>query len=75
MDVPSPRRRGRYGFDAHPPCSASSWARRPRWYSAIIFFGQPWGKFLLAIGVFNTISAALFVQATRRGKFVVWARR
>jgi len=39
-----------------------------------IFAGQWWGKLLLAIGVVNTISAALFVQATRWGKFKVWAR-
>lgn len=39
-----------------------------------IFAGQWWGKLLLAIGVFNAIRAALFIHATRRGKFQVWAR-
>jgi arsenite methyltransferase len=74
MDVPSPRRRGRYGFDAPPALFGLLMGAAPPLVLGIIFFGQPWGKFLLAIGVFNTISAALFVQATRRGKFVVWAR-
>jgi ubiquinone/menaquinone biosynthesis C-methylase UbiE len=40
----------------------------------VIFAGQLWGRLLLAIGVFNAISVLLFVHATRRGKFVVWAR-
>ena len=74
MSLPSPRRRGRYGFDAPSALFGISMGAVPPFVLGVIFFDLPWGKFLLLVGVFNAISAALFLYATRRGKFVVWAR-
>jgi ubiquinone/menaquinone biosynthesis C-methylase UbiE len=72
--VPSPSRRGRYGFDAPPALFGILMGAVPPLIIGAAFAGQWWGNVLLAIGVFNAASAALFVQATRRGKFQVWAQ-
>ena len=66
-------RRGRYGFDAPPALFGILMGAVPPLVIGTIFAGQWWGKLLLAIGLFNAISAALFIHATRRGKFLVWA--
>jgi SAM-dependent methyltransferase len=74
MTTPSPSRRGRYGVDAPPALFGILMGAVPPLILGVIFVAEPWGKLLLAIGLINAISAALFVHATRRGKFVVWAR-
>jgi arsenite methyltransferase len=74
MSDVSPRRRGRYGFDAPPALFGILLGAVLPLILGLIFFGQPWGKFLFVVGLFNAISSALFIHATRRGKFVVWAR-
>ena len=71
---PSPRRRGRYGVDAPSALFGILMGAVPPLAIGVGFFDQPWGKLVLAIGVFNAVSASLFLYATRRGKFVVWAR-
>jgi len=66
-------RRGRYGFDAPPALFGVLMGAVPPLIIGAIFAGQWWGKLLFAIGLFNAVSAALFVHATRLGKFKVWA--
>jgi SAM-dependent methyltransferase len=69
----SSSRRGSYGFDAPPALFGILMGALPPLVIGAVFAGQWWGRLLLAIGVFNTVSATLFVYATRRGKFQIWA--
>jgi ubiquinone/menaquinone biosynthesis C-methylase UbiE len=72
--MPSPSRRGRYGIDAPPVLFGILMGALPPLVIGAKFADQWWGKLLLAIGVFNAISAVLYIQATKWGKFKVWAR-
>lgn len=70
----SPRRRGRYGFDAPSALLGLMAGAVPPLIIGVVFVREKFGWFLLAIGIVNALSTALFVHATRRGKFTVWAR-
>ncbi|WP_028923240.1 class I SAM-dependent methyltransferase [Pseudonocardia acaciae] len=74
MPSPSSARRGEYGFDAPYAVFGLLMAALPPLVAGVIFWRQPWGKLLLAAGVAGSISTALYLHATRRGKFAVWAR-